>query len=55
MKKTAFNIPNIYESLCRHYLRGTLTVEEIAVNIYRAGLKNYIPGEFETLKIIGIY
>ena len=55
MKNTAFNISNIYESLHRHYLRGTLTIEEIAVKIYRAGLKNYIPGEFETLKIIGIY
>ena len=55
MKKTAFNIPNIHEYLRRHYLRGTLTIEKIAVKIYRAGLKNYIPGEFETLKIIGIY
>ena len=54
-RREAFNIPNIYNSLRRKYLQGTITISEASWRIYRAGLRNSPPGEFETLKMLGIY
>ncbi len=45
---------NILQSLKDKYESGKITVNEVAVELFRAGHYNFIPDEIEALNFIGI-
>ena len=54
MRKKAFDIPSLDESLRRDYLAGKITAHEVALELNRANWTFYVVDDATALRRIGV-